>query len=177
MSTGTSRPAPKLLAIGAAAVAALGLTACGGSVIKTGQIEDTITKQFAAQGINLKSVDCKDGTKAKVNAAITCTGLNDAGTKLNIEGKVTAIKDSRASFRVKAVSGVAKGTVVSTQGLTIAKQQDSDVTGLTCPAEISIPTKTPVVCAAKKSDGKAYDAKVSIDGQSNETVAIAKSPR
>jgi hypothetical protein len=173
----TTHQAVKLLAIGAVGAAALGLTACGDDVVKTGQMEDSISKQFAAQGLSLKSVKCDSGTKAKVGESIRCTGLNEAGTKLNITGSVTAIKDKRASYRVKVLSGVAKGSVISTQALATAKQQNGKVTGLTCPDEIPLPTKPAVTCAATTSDGKTYDAKIAIDDQSQLRLTLASKPR
>lgn len=169
------RTVPTLLAV---AAAGLGLAACGESTVETDQVEDTITKQFAAQGIKLTEVQCEDGVEAKVDAPISCTGLNPSETKLQLEGKVTAIEDDKASFQVKAVSGIAKGPTVAAQALALLERQVGEkAKGLTCPEEIPLPTKPSVTCELTTQDDKKFDATLKIDEQSQIDVEVADTPK
>lgn len=157
---------------------ALGLAACGESTIESDEVESTITQQFQAQGIRLTQVSCEDGVEAKVNAPISCTGLNPSETTLKLEGKVTAIKDDKASFQVKAVSGVAKGPTVAAQALALLEQQVGEkAKGLTCPEEIPLPTTPSVTCELTTQDDERFDATLKIDGNSRIDVEVADTPK
>lgn len=156
------------------ALASVGLTACGETTIKTDEVEDTIAKQFQAQGVRLTDVDCKDGVKAEVDAKISCTALNPSETKLILEGKVTAIKDDKGSFQVKAVRGIAKGPTIAAQALSILeKESGQNARGLTCPAEVPIPTTPSVACELTTQDGAKREATVTIDAESNLNIKVA----
>lgn len=170
------RPAPIVAAV--AAIATLGLTACGEKTIKTDEVEDTISKQFQAQGVKLTEVDCEDGVKAEVDAKIACTALNPAETKLILEGKVTAIKDDKGSFQVKAVRGVAKGPVIAAQARAILeKEVGQKARSLTCPAEVPIPTTPSVTCELTAQDGTKADTTVTVDAESRINVQVADTPK
>lgn len=172
MPTCRPRPAPTLVAV--VALSALGLTACGESRIETSEVEGTISKQFQAQGVALTEVDCKDGVKAEAGARISCTALNPSQTKLILEGKVTAIKDEKGSFQVKAVRGIAKGPVIANQALSVYEKESGEDAGtLTCPAEVPIPTTPSVTCALTAEDGERRDAAVTIDARSTLTIEVA----
>jgi hypothetical protein len=177
MPTRASRPASSLLTAGAVAVGALGLAACGQSTIKTGEVEDTIAQQFEAQGVKLHDVSCEGDVEAEVGAPLNCTALNPSETKLILEGKVTAIKDDKGSFQVKAVRGIAKGSVIETQALTIVKRRVKDAKSLSCPSEVPIPTTPTVTCGLERANGKTYDARLQIDAQSNLQAAVSPTPR
>lgn len=169
------RPAP-FLAI--ASVLALGLTACGETTIKTNEVEDTIAKQFQAQGVKLTEVECKDGVKAEVDAKISCTALNPSETKLILEGKVTAIKDDKGSFQVKAVRGVAKGPIIAAQALKILEADvGQKARGLECPAEVPIPTTPTVRCELTTQDGAKAGTTVKIDAESNLNIKVDEDPK
>lgn len=169
-----ARPVTTLLGVGAAG---LGLAACGSSV-STEQVEDTITKQFAAQNIALTDVTCEDGVEAEVGSPISCTGLNPSRTTLKLEGKVTAIEGDKASFQVKAVSGVAKGPTVAAQALALLeKEVGAKAEGLTCPEEIPLPTKPSVTCELTTQDGKRFDATLKIDTRSQIDIQVANAPK
>jgi hypothetical protein len=177
MPTPASRSAPTVLALGGAAVAMLGLSACGKSTIKTGEVEKTIASQFAAQGVQLHDVSCKGDVKAEVGAPLSCTALNPSETKLILEGKVTAIKDDKGSFQVKAVRGIAKGSAVEGQALAIVKKRVKDARELSCPAEVPIPTTPTITCGLTRGSGKVYDAKIQIDDRSQMKAEISTTPR
>ena len=178
MPSTRTRPVPTLMAVAAAAVATLGLTACGTSTIKTDEVESTIAKQFETQGVKLTDVECEDGVKAEVDAPIDCTALNPSKTKLILEGKVTAVKDDKGSFQVKAVRGEARGPVIATQALAILEEKVGEkARGLTCPAVVPIPTKPTVTCELTTQDGVKADATVTIDAESNLNIKVADTPK
>ena len=175
MPSRTLRPLPTLLAV---AAAGLGLTACGESTIASDEVEDTITKQFASRGVPLTDVSCDGEVEAKVDAPISCTGLNPSETTLKLEGKVTAVDDGKATFRVVAVSGVAKGPTVAAQALALLERKVGEkAKGLTCPDEVPLPTKPSVTCELTTQDGKRFDATLKIDAQSRIEVEVADTPK
>ncbi|MDO9407686.1 DUF4333 domain-containing protein [Patulibacter sp.] len=174
MRSSRRRPARALTGLSIAVAAGLGLSACGTSTIKTDQVESTIVKQFAAQGVKLTDVDCEDGVKAEVDARINCTALNPTETKLVLEGKVTKIDGDKGSFQVKAVRGIAKGTVVAEQAKMIYDAQVGETArAFTCPAEVPLPTTPSVTCKLTAEDGKTSDAKVTVDAQNQLRVEVA----
>jgi hypothetical protein len=167
------RPASTALAA-AVAVGAFGLVGCGEKTIKTDEVESTIVTQFAAQGVKLTEVKCDDGVKAEVDAKISCTALNPSQTTLNLEGKVTKVDGDKGSFQVKAVSGVAKGSVVAAQAQALLeKQVGQKAKGLTCPTEVPIPTKPTVTCELTTQDDTKFDTTVTIDANSKIDVEVA----
>ncbi len=157
---------------------AAGLTGCGDAKVKTVQFERPVTEQFAAQGIQLRDVSCMDDTKAKPGAKISCTAKNAVDTKMYIEGRVTAIEDKRAMFRVVGLRGEAKGTVIAADVVRIARAQGlRDARSASCPSTVPVPTAGTVTCGLTRAGGKVYDAKVSLDTRSRATVVVAKRPR
>jgi hypothetical protein len=169
-----TRPVRTLTAVAIAAAAALGMTACGSTTIKTDEVEATIVKQFAAQGVKVTEVSCESGVEAKVDAPINCTALNPSETKLILEGKVTSVKDDKGSFQVKAVRGIAKGPVIATQARTILERKvGQKARSLTCPDEVPIPTKPTVTCELTARDGSRVDTTVTIDAESNLSIEVA----
>jgi hypothetical protein len=165
-------------AVLAVLAAAAGLAACGDKTLKTGELKDTIAAQFKAQGIPLHDISCPDGIKAKTGEAIHCTALNPAQTKLVLDGKVLSVKDGKANFRVRAVRGVARGTVIASQARAMLEQRvGQKAKGMTCPREVSIPTKPSITCELQTLDGKRYDTTVTIDAQSRINVQVAKQPK
>jgi hypothetical protein len=168
------RPAAGRLFAGVA-VAAVALAGCGGGTLKTEELRTTIQQQFRAQGIPLHDVSCEDGVEAEKGAEVSCTALNPSDTELVIEGRVTAIRDGRASFRAKAVRGVAKGDVVAAQARTLLEQKvGQKAAGMTCPERVPIPTTPTVRCVLTTTQGPRYEATVRIDAQSRMDVELAE---
>jgi hypothetical protein len=168
----------------AVVVLALALTGCGGgaeevATLRTDELEATIVRQFAAQGVPLTDVSCKDGVEARVGAPIACTARNPSRTTLVLEGTVTGLKGvERGSVRVKAVRGVAQGPVVAAQALRVLEGKvGRRARGLTCPAEVPIPTAPTVTCELTTSTGERYDTAVALDAQSRLRVRVADRPK
>lgn len=169
------RTVPTMLTV---AATGLGLAACGESTIGASKVEDTITKQFAAQGVQLTGVQCGDGVEAEVGGALSCTGVNSFGSTLELEGKVTAIEDDKASFQVRAVSGVAKGPRIAAQALELIERKVGEKQrGLTCPENIPLPTKPSVTCELETQDNKRFDTTVKIGTDSRMNVQVADTPK
>ncbi len=163
----------------AALLLAAGLLAgCGEKTLKTDELKDTIASQFKAQGIPLHDISCPDDLEAKTGTAIRCTALNPANTKLVLEGNVTAVKDEKARFSVKAVSGIARGTVIAKQAQTLLEEKVGEkARGMTCPAEVPLPTKPTVTCELTTLDGKRYDATVTVSADARINVQVAQTPK
>lgn len=178
MLTCTTRQVAASLVVGAVALGSLGLAGCGGSDVKTGDLEKTVVKQFAAQGVPLTDVRCEDGVEAKVDERLSCSGLNPSGTKLDLQGRITAIKDGKASFRFRAVGGTAKGPTVASQALDLLRKKiGTEAKSISCPAEIPIPTKPSVTCGLVRSDGKTYDLKLVAAPNGRFQLDVAAKPR
>jgi hypothetical protein len=158
-------------------VAAL-LAGCGEKTLKSSELKDTIASQFKSQGAPLHDISCPDDIKAKTGAAIRCTALNPSDTKLVLEGKVTSVTNDKAHVKVKAVSGVAKGTVIAAQAQALLEQQvGQKARGMTCPREVKIPTKPTVTCELTLRDGKRYDTAVTIGADASVHVEVSRAPR
>ncbi|MEV4420297.1 hypothetical protein AB0L40_10025 [Patulibacter sp. NPDC049589] len=184
------RPALRRSAVAAAAAAAgilsSGLPATGATrgpslragTLKTSQIERLIVDQFAAQGVRLHRVSCASGVQAAVGARISCTALNPADTKLIIRGKVTSVSGGTARIKVKAVRGIAKGTVIARQVRSLLeKQVGQRSAGVTCPKHVPIPTTPSVTCVLRTTQGPRYSVTVRIDAKSRITAKVATRPR
>lgn len=177
MTSPRIRPASTAAAV-LAVVSVLGLGACGADTIKTDEVESTISRQFAAQGVKLTEVTCEDGVEAEVDAPIACTALNPSKTKLVLEGKVTSVDGDKGSFQIKAVRGVARGPVIASQAQRILENEVGEkARGMTCPEEVPIPTKPTVTCELTTMDGTKLDAAVSVDAESRLNVKVADTPK
>jgi hypothetical protein len=172
----TVRPAAGRRCAGLA-VAAVALAGCGGGTLKTEELRTTLQEQFRAQGVPLHDVSCTDGVEAEEGAKVSCTALNPSDTELVIEGRVTAIRDGRASFQAKAVRGVAKGDVVARQARALLEQRvGQKAAGMTCPERVPIPTTPTVRCVLTTTQGPKYEATVRIDAESRLNVQLAETP-
>ena len=159
-------------------VAAVLLAGCGDKTLKSDELKDTIATQFKAQGAPLHDISCPDDIKAQTGAEIHCTALNATDTKLVLEGKVASVTDDKARFNVKAVSGTAKGTVIAAQARQLLEQKvGQKAKGMTCPAEVPLPTKPSVTCELQTLDGKRYDATVTVSVDAQINVEVAQTPK
>ncbi len=157
------------------------LAGCSASVgddnLKVDQVKDTITKQYAAQGVKLSDLTCNDEIEGEKGAPIKCTALNQKGTKLYIEGEVTEIKDSKANFKVETVRATATGAkVAELASAALEKQVGRAPEKLTCPDEVPLPT-TPTVTCELTDQGKVYDATVTITKSLDINVKVAETPK
>jgi hypothetical protein len=159
-------------------VAAGLLAGCGEKTVKTDELKQAITEQYTAQGVKLRELACPDDIKGEAGAAIKCTALNPAGTKLYIEGSVTSADDDGGRFKVKTVRLTLPGKRIATRARELLEQQVGQrAAGMTCPAEVEIPTKPSVTCELATTDGKRFDTAVKVDLDGNINVAVAKTPK
>ena len=157
---------------------AVAVTGCGTKTVKTAQIQDVIAKNFKALGNPLHDLSCEEGVEAKAGAPISCTGLNNKGTKLIIKGTVTSVSGNDARFDAKAVGAIAQGKAIADSALEVLeKQVGQKAKGMTCPDEVPIPTQPTVTCELTAPDGKVYDAVVTLDAKANLNVKVAPSPK
>ncbi len=164
--------APVVLLLSAALLAG-----CGTETVNTGEMEDTITEQFKAQGIALTGVTCKDDVKAEVGEPISCQGKNPAGTVLNIEGSVKSRDGDRVRFEAKAVSGVAPGTAIASEAKARLEQQvGQQAKALTCPDRVKLPTTPSVRCKLQADDRTAYGVTITVDAQGKLNAEVDRKP-
>lgn len=162
--------------ISAAALAVVGLAACGGSTIGTSQVESNVSTKFADQGVTLRETSCED-VDAEVGAAVRCTALNPQDTKLFIEGKVTKIDGDKGSFEVVAARGEAKGTAVAADAKALLEAEvGEEAESMTCPDTVAMPTKEPVRCTLTVAGGTRYGVDVSIDGKGKISTEVDTEP-
>ncbi|MDX8149973.1 DUF4333 domain-containing protein [Patulibacter brassicae] len=153
------------------------LAGCGTETVNTGEMEDTITEQFKAQGIALTDVTCEDDVKAEVGESIACQGKNPAGTVLNIEGSVKSRDGDRVRFEAKAVSGVAPGTAIASEAKARLEQQvGRKAQALTCPDRVTLPTTPSVRCKLQADERTAYGVTITVDGQGKLNAAVDRKP-
>lgn len=177
MQAPPSPPSRRLLTVVAVCLGALALGACGEKMLDTGQVESTISRQFAAQGTKVHDVSCQGGIKAKVGAKVSCTALNPAETKLILAGRVTSVHGGRGRFRVRAVRGIAKGSVVAAQARRLIEAKvGQKAAAFTCPSEVPIPTRPSVRCILTAKDGTRFAATVTAGAGSRMSVKVAKTP-
>lgn len=154
----------------------IGLAGCGGSSIDTAEIEQTVVSQFAAQGIPLTDTSCEE-VDAEVGAPVRCTALNPQGTKLFIEGKVTAIEDGKGRFEVVAARGEAKGTAVAAEAKALLEAEvGQKAKAMTCPETVEMPTRQPVRCTLTVGGGTRYGVSVSIDDKGKVSTVVDDEP-
>lgn len=165
---------PSLISV--ALAASVGLAACGTSTIDVSQVESTVVKEFAAQGVPLRETSCED-VDAEVGAPVRCTALNPQDTKLFIEGKVTAINDDKGRFEVVAARGEAKGTAIAADAKALLEAEVGEkARAMTCPETVEIPTKTPVRCTLTVGDGTRYGTSVAVDDKGKASVEVDDRP-
>jgi hypothetical protein len=71
---------------------ASGLSACGGSTVSSGDIEDEATSALAKQvGQTPKSISCPSDLDAEVGAQETCILTADDGTTINMTATVKSV--------------------------------------------------------------------------------------
>jgi hypothetical protein len=157
------------------------LGACGGSVsvgtkrtVDLDEVQASIEKQYAAQGIVLTDLDGKDGVELKTGAPIVCTAINDKGTILDIRGSVTSTEGGRGRFRVRTVAAIAKGPVIAARAKELLEQKfDQRTRSLTCPKTVPIPTRPSVTCELTTLDGLRYDATLTVNAQADLQIRVA----
>jgi hypothetical protein len=175
----TARPArptrPVAVRLTVAALTAAALAGCGGAAtVNTEELRTTIREQFRGQGIVLRDIACKDGVEAKEGAAVSCTARNASDTELVIEGRVTAVRDGKATFAAKAVRGVAQGGVVAAEARRLLEQRvGQKAADMTCPDRVPIPTTPSVRCVLTTTQGPRYEATVKLDAQNRLNVQLA----
>jgi hypothetical protein len=158
-----------------AVAAPFAVVGCGDS-IDTGDIEQTVVEQFAAQGIPLKDTTCED-VDAEVGAPVRCTARNPQGSKLFLEGKVTAIEDGKGRFQVTATGGEAEGTAVAAEAKAVLERGvGKKADAMTCPETVVMPTKRPVRCTITVGGGTRYGVSVTIDGKGKMRALIDDEP-
>ena len=163
-----------------ASAAGLGLLPAGAGAagtLNTSEVESTIRRQFADQGVRLRRVSCRS-VRAQVGARISCTALNPSDTKLVLRGKVTSLSGDSAGFSVKAVYGFAKGSVIAKQVRTLLERRAGErARRVTCPQRVRIPTTRTVTCALTTRQGQVFDVRVRIDAKSRISARVADRPR
>ena len=97
-----------LLAMGALGVVALAATGCGSS-LSSEELEKQVSQSFKSQtGLTVKSISCEEA-ETSVGSPISCTATAPDGTKLTVDGKVTAFNDESQvadfSWSAKPVDG------------------------------------------------------------------------
>lgn len=97
-----------LLAIGTLGVAGLATSGCSTS-LSSDELEKQVSRSYKSQtGLTVKSISCKEA-ETSVGSPISCTATAPDGTKLTIDGKVTAFnEDSQVadfSWTAKPVGG------------------------------------------------------------------------
>ncbi len=94
----------KLVATCAAALAVLGLAACGDDVISKSDVEEQATTVIEQQvGEKPKSVSCPEDLKGEKGAKMTCDLTTADDTKLDVNVVVTSVQDDKANFSVEVV--------------------------------------------------------------------------
>ena len=165
-------------ATAAAGTVVLALAACGEEKKLEGEdAAKPIAAQSREKGVALREVSCKD-MKAEVGAALSCTALNPAGTKLVIEGSVTKVDGDRARYRYKAVGGTADGARLARQGRTLLERRVGQrAKSLTCPEKVRMPTRPSVTCTLETRDGLTFDVKLIVDADGELELEVADKPR
>jgi hypothetical protein len=170
----SARSTARRLGVGLSVGVVVALAGCGGGTVNTEELQATIDRQFRDQGIALHELSCKDGVQAEKGAKVSCTALNPSDTELVIEGRVTAVRDGKATFAAKAVRGVAKGDVVAAQTRELLERRvGQKAAGMTCPERVPIPTTPTVRCVLTTTQGPRYEATVRIDAQNRLNVELA----
>lgn len=160
-----------------AVIAVLG-AGCGGDTLKADEVTEGIATQFRDQGVELREVRCPDDIDAEVGAEIACTGINEGGIKLFINGSVSEIDGDRARYRVEADGGEAPGDVVAEQAREILRKEvGRTAPPMTCPDTVRVPTDPTVTCRLGPVDGDVFDADVSIGADGRFEVQVAEEPR
>jgi hypothetical protein len=160
--------------VAVAAVAALAGCGGGAGTVNTGELRTTIREQFQDQGIVLRDIACRDGVEAEEGAAVSCSARNAADTELVIEGRVTAVRDGKATFAAKAVRGVAKGEVVAAEARRLLERRvGQKAAGMTCPDRVPLPTTPTVRCVLTTAQGPRYEATVRLDARNRLNVQLA----
>lgn len=154
-----------------AALTAIGLTfagceasvSTGGDKTDTDSVESSIKAQYPDKsgGFKLTSITCEEGD-AKVDATFTCSAVNDVGTKLEIEGTVTSVKDGDVGFSWSTTKTLAKGIAFSDAAATNLQNQGSAVSSIECPEEIEIKKGNQVDCTATMDNGTTQDVKLTL---------------
>ncbi|GAA1158025.1 DUF4333 domain-containing protein [Ornithinicoccus hortensis] len=96
------------LAAGALALAALGLAGCSQEV-SAGDLEDSIREQADAQGLQLESVDCREGLPPEVGATVICdveiVGVDEAGGQVDrIRVEAVEVNDDEVRFSLEPLA-------------------------------------------------------------------------
>lgn len=90
--------APRVMAVAVITAAALGLTACGGTVIDDGKAEDAIQRTLEANNqIQVDSVDCPSDVDVKAGETFECEVVSDDGVKATATLKIRN-KDADVDF-------------------------------------------------------------------------------
>ncbi|MFZ9668568.1 MAG: DUF4333 domain-containing protein [Solirubrobacterales bacterium] len=97
-----------LLAIATLGVVATAASGCSSS-LSSDELENQVSKSYKSQtGLTVKSISCEEA-ETSVGSPISCTATAPDGTKLTIDGKVTAFnEDSQVadfSWSAKPVGG------------------------------------------------------------------------
>lgn len=140
----------------------------GGDSVDAGNAADTIQKQYPAEsgGLKLTSISCDSGD-AEVDAKFTCTGQNDAGITLEIEGTVTEVNEdsSDVQFTWSVLSSTSDGKAYADAATANLQAQGIAVTSIECP-EIKVEKGTKVDCEATLEDGSTQTATITLTDDS-----------
>jgi Domain of unknown function (DUF4333) len=95
---GEVRTSLRLIALAGLAIAALGLGACGETVVDDVKLEETLKDNVeSSRGEKVKSVDCPTGIEVKAKTEFNCTIIPQKGKQ---ETAVLRIKNKDADIEV-----------------------------------------------------------------------------
>ena len=81
-----------LLVIGTVGIIALGASGCGSS-LSSDELENQLSQSYKSEtGLAIKSISCEEA-ETSVGSPVSCTATAQDGTKLTIDGKVTAFNE------------------------------------------------------------------------------------
>lgn len=95
-------------AVAGFALAVLGLAGCSREV-SAGDLEDSIREQAQDQGLQLESVDCRDGLPPEVGATVICdveiVGVDEAGGQVDrIRVEAVEVVDNEVRYDLEPLA-------------------------------------------------------------------------